>query len=318
MSNPPIIFMFSGQGSQYFQMGQALYDKYPTFRHWMDRMDLRVRELSKHSVVDVLYHQGQPKAEAFDRTLLSHPAIFMTQYAMAQTLIEARIRPDLTLGVSLGTFVAATLAGCLEVEEALTAVVKHASILESSCERGAMIAVLAEPRLYDDSDLHRYSSLAAINFDSHFVVAAPAGQVAEIERILRDRRATFQRLPVSFAFHSPWIDAAEAPFKACLRSIKAGAAVMPLACCARSRLLDALPEDHLWQVTREPIRFQRTIQHLENEGPYQYVDLGPSGTLATFTKYVLPGASASRAHAIMTPYGRDLENLAAVTAKLAS
>jgi acyl transferase domain-containing protein len=318
MSNPKIIFMFSGQGSQYFQMGQALYDKHPVFRHWMAQLDILVMELSGHSVVDVLYNRGQTKAEAFDRTLLSHPAIFMVQYAMAQTLIEASVRPVLTLGASLGTFVAATLAGCLDVEEALNAVIKHAGTLESSCEQGAMIAVLADPRLYEDAGLHRYCDLAAINFDSHFVIAAPAGQVADIENILRDKRVTYQKLPVSFAFHSQWIDAAELPFKAYLRSMNAKVAAMPVACCARSRLLNVLPEDHLWQVTREPIRFQRTIQHLESEGRYQYIDVGPSGTLATFTKYALPVTSNSRVHAILSPYGRDLENLAAVAARLAS
>src|ERR1051326_3514058 len=33
------IFMFSGQGSQYFQMGRGLYDSNNTFRKWMLRLD---------------------------------------------------------------------------------------------------------------------------------------------------------------------------------------------------------------------------------------------------------------------------------------
>ena len=35
----PIVFMFSGQGSQYFHMGKALYQSLPTFRNSMDRLD---------------------------------------------------------------------------------------------------------------------------------------------------------------------------------------------------------------------------------------------------------------------------------------
>ena len=318
MSNPKIVFMFSGQGSQYFQMGQALYDRHPVFRHWMTQMDILVRELSGHSVVDALYNRGHTKAETFDRTLLTHPAIFMVQYAMAQTLIEARVRPDLTLGASLGTFVAGALVGCFDVEEALSAVVNHAVALESSCERGAMIAALASPRLYEDAGLRRYCELAAINFDSHFVVAAPAGQVADIENILRDKGVAYQKLPVSFAFHSQWIAAAESPFKAYLRSMNAKVAMMPVACCARAQLLNALTVDHLWRATREPILFQRTIQRLEIEEPYQYINVGPSGTLATSTKYALPATSSSKVYTILSPYGRELENLAAVTARLAS
>ena len=83
-------------------------------------------------------------------------------------------------------------------------------------------------------------------------------------------------------------------------------------CCERATSLSALSEDYFWRVIRRPIRFQDSINELEKSASYRYIDVGPSGTLATFLKYLLPATSSSTAHAILTPHGRDQKNLDAL------
>src|SRR5215212_6073962 len=112
------VFLFSGQGSQYFQMGRALFETNRTFRTWMTRLDDLARQCSGRSVLDTLYSDRYAKGDPFDRTLLSHQAIFMVEYSLAQTLIEAGVWPDLVLGASLGSFAAASVAEILAVEDA--------------------------------------------------------------------------------------------------------------------------------------------------------------------------------------------------------
>jgi hypothetical protein len=70
--------------------------------------------------------------------------------------------------------------------------------------------------------------------------------------------------------------------------------------------------DFLWNVVRQPIRFQQAIAQLERGGAHRYIDVGPAGTLANFLKYGSASVTASRVHSILTPYGQDLKNLAAV------
>src|SRR5689334_17399780 len=125
MYDPRTVFMFCGQGAQYFQMGRSLYDHGGDFRRWMDAMDALVADVAGYSVIDALYRQELPKSAAFDRTALSHPALFMTQYALARTLMEADLQPDITLGASLGTFAAAAIAGHIGWEEALMVTLRH-------------------------------------------------------------------------------------------------------------------------------------------------------------------------------------------------
>ncbi|RSZ60426.1 acyltransferase domain-containing protein [Massilia atriviolacea] len=302
------VFMFSGQGSQYYQMGKQLFDADPVFRSWMTRLDDLACRIAGHRIIEAVY--AAPKSEVFDAIDYTHAAIFMVEYALAQCLIARAIVPDMTLGSSLGSFAAAAVAGYIEPEDALAAVLEQAAAFAASCERGGMIAILADPSLYEDDFLRRHSTLAAINFSTHFAVSAAHADLAPIEAVLRQRGITYQRLAVSYAFHSARIDLAEEQFAWFMKSIPCASARLPLVCCERGAALKQLSDDYFWRVVRQPIRFREAIASLEGQGRHRYIDVGPSGTLATFVKYALPDASASTAHATLTPYGQDLNNLA--------
>lgn len=309
------IFMFSGQGSHYFQMGHALYERAPAFRRWMTRLDEVVRDEAGYSVVAALYDKRNLKSDTFDDTRLTHPAIFMVEFALARHLIESGVEPDLTLGASLGMFAAVAVAGCVAPEDALLAVVRQVSAFDACCAKGGMIAVLADRSQFEQCGLDRYGEVAAENFDSHFVISAPAPNLPVLEEALRARQMTFQKLAVGFAYHSRWIDGARATFEERMKSLQTrlpGAAQIPIACCARAQVLKDLNGHGMWPVVREKIRFAQTLRVLEASGPHQLIDLGPSGTLATFARYALPAGSRSRAFPTLTPFGRDFENLAAI------
>jgi bacillaene synthase trans-acting acyltransferase len=320
----PTVFMFSGQGSQYHQMGRDLFESDAVFRESMNRLDLHARRLLGESVIDAIYSGSRD--EAFDRTLMTHPAIFMVEHALAQSLIRGGLTPAMTLGSSLGSFAAAVVAGYLDAETALTIVVKQAIAFESCCEPGSMIAVHGNPRLCDEV-LARRSELAGVNFidvhgASHFAVSAIEPALDEIESALRERNVTHQRLPVSFAYHSRWIDAARSPFESFLQSgfkvLHGATGRLPLACCEQAAVLDSLPEDFFWRVVRGPIRFPETLKLLERSGPHRYIDVGPSGTLANFVKYGLPASSASIALPTMTPFGQARKNITVLFQQFAS
>jgi len=308
--------MFSGQGAQYFQMGKGLYDGNATFRGWMNRLDEMARQWSCRSVLEALYAEANRKGHPFDRTLLTHPAIFMVEYSLAQCLIDAGLEPDMVLGASLGSFAAAAIAGAMEVEDALRAVVQQAMAFEASCQSGGMIAVLADPALFDQEFLGEHSELASVNFASHFVISARQSDLAAIEAELKRRNIGHQRLPVSFPFHSQWIECAKAPFAVFMQSIARRHGRLPMVCCDQTAVLSDVSGDYFWNVVRRPIRFRETTTWLEAQGPRRYVDVGPAGTLATFLKYGLSPGTQSTIHSILTPFGADLKNLSSLLASI--
>ncbi len=305
--------MFSGQGSQYHQMGRHLYESHPVFRDWMTRLDGVAHRLTGRSVVDAIYSGS--KAEPFARTALTHPAIFMVEYALAQCLQHEGIQPDLTLGASLGSFAAAAVAGCIEPQGALVAVLEQAAAFESTCEPGGMIAVLGDPALYPQDFLCQHSELAGISFAQHFTVSAPRHELGGIEAALKQRGVAHQRLEVSYAYHSRWIAGAQPRIATSMQVLPRWPGRLPVVCCAQAATLAELPLDFFWRVVRQPIQLRDTIAHLERPGrPLRYIDVGPSGTLATFVKYALGPGSRSSTHAVLTPYGQDGRNLASLVA----
>lgn len=302
--------MFSGQGSQYYQMGRELYEELPHFRAWLLKGDRRIKEMAGFSVLEQLYDPQRKKGDPFTRTLFTHPAIFLVEYSLAQTLRETGIEPDYVLGASMGGFAALAVAEILTFEQALQAVIEQARSLEAHCQPGGMLAVLDNPTLFDQTPwLYQQSVLAGVNFEKHFVISAGQPALAAVEQALKQTSITTAMLPVSYAFHSPLIDPARRSYCDFLQTLVHYIPQTPLICCTYAAELSDIPENYLWTIIREPIRFQKTIALLEARHPWTYLDLGPSGTLATFVKYNLPASSASDIFSVMTLFGRELSNL---------
>lgn len=304
-------FVFSGQGSQYFQMGRHFYDRNPVFRSEMLIMDQWVTQLTGRSVVRALYAGARSRVDIFDETILTHPAIFMVEYALARAVIVAGVKPQLTLGVSLGAFAAAAVSGFVDAKTALTAVISQASTCEAYCPPGGMIVVLADMAHYD-RELSSLAVLAAVNSRSHFVLSALRESCDTIEGILRNREVAFARLPISYAFHSQWIDAARQPYETFLRSFSSKAGEVPMMCSAQAAILIRIPQNYFWYVARQPILFREAVAGIAPGDRYRFIDLGPAGSLALLLNQFPRSPAVVGAYSVMSPYGRDQENFAAV------
>lgn len=310
------VFLFSGQGSQHFQMGRELFERDDCFRATIQHSDQVARERCGESVLAALFAENNRRDIPFDRLLYSHAAIFMVEHALASSLIDRGIRPDAVVGASLGAFAAAAIAGCLDPDVALSAVIEQALALEGHCEPGCMIAVVGEPARYLHPELLALCELGASHFATHKVLSLPQSNVGPVETYLRRQGVSFQRLPIGFAFHSRWIDAGEQPYKAFLQTLRPRQGDIPIACCASGKLLHSMPGEHFWSVVRDPILFQQTVGLLESQGSCRYIDVGPSGTMATFLKYGLSADSTSQAYPLMSPSGGDMDRLTQLTALL--
>jgi len=295
-------------------MGKPLFERQPVFRGHLERLDRFARERTGVSVIDQIYSPGFGASEPFDDLTITNPAIFMVEYALARTLIDMGLQIEMTLGASLGSLAAMAISEILDEYDALAMVIRMANAADAIAPRGGMIAVLAPLSLSEDPFLRKHTDVAAINFDTHFVVSTTADRLALVETYLAERGVLFQRLPVSHAFHSRAIECLEHKMRAMSANLKPKVARIPFACCAYARILTDLPPSYFWTLVRHQIRFRETAMLLEQLHPYRYVDVGPSGTLSTFAKYLLPREASDRISHTMSPFGSDNENLSALLA----
>lgn len=302
--------MFSGQGSQYYQMGKDLYAHHPVFKEWMQRLDDAARKIMGQSILEKLYDAGNHPGTPFDDTWFTHPAIFMVEYALYRVFAESGFAPDYVLGASLGEFTAAAVSGACSWEDMLSILINQVKIFQKHCLKGGMCAIVHDHRLFQRTPLlHENSELASRNFPDHFVVAGRLASLKIIENDLEKAGIAHQHLPVSFGFHSALIEPAAEKLLAIMQQQRFGTPDIPFISCVRTEVIPTVQADHWWDVVRKPVEFQQTIQKIEKDQPFIYVDLGPSGTLANFVKQNLTKRSESETFHVFSPFGQDLSNL---------
>jgi trans-AT polyketide synthase, acyltransferase and oxidoreductase domains len=301
-------FLFSGMGSQYFHMGSELFRRNPVFQNVMHQLDEQAGDLVGQSLIRYLYDEKRKISDRFDRTLFAYPAIFMVEYALAHVLLEGGIKPDYVMGTSVGEFAAAAVSGMLSTEEALDAVVRQAQLLETHCEAGGMLAVLANVSVYEASpELQAHSELAAVNYPGHFVLSGSVDGMRNAEALLK--RESVQPLAVALGFHSSMIDPAAPHVLGMLRQKQYRPAACKLISCLDGQVLEQVPDGYLWDVVRRPVQFQQAMERARQEGIESYLDLGPGGTLAGFAKKNLTASSTAKVRPVMTPFQQDVANL---------
>lgn len=307
----PIVFMYSGQGSQYYQMGQEFYHSHPAFRQSFDEADVIVRDLLGCSIRDEIF--SQPISREFSDFAASQPALVVIQYATTRMLISEGIEPDWVWGYSAGELIAAVVSGVWSLETALRLTTTQTHQVADNCPPGGMLAVLGSPALFDDiDDLRTNGSLAAVNYANHFVVAGEEDGMRRMETALKNRHVVYQRLPVRFGFHSPAIDAAAAPFQAyCATQLMLRQPSIPMLSSVTAEQVSTITTSHFWHAMRGMVRFSDALdammQHVTDG---IFIDCGPSGTLATFLKYA--GRGSVPGFPLLSPYKGEARNLSRI------
>jgi bacillaene synthase trans-acting acyltransferase len=298
--------MFSGQGSQYYRMGEELYENNPRFRLWLNHCDTLVSPLIEESLVDIIYRQGD-KGDPLDRILYSNPALLCVEYSLARLLMEMGVQPDCLLGYSLGEFTAAVVSGALNLEDGIELAIEFARLLEAAGEPGGMLAIIESQviiRRYPA--LFRNSGVTGTNFDRNFVVSGRADEIERLQRALGELKITTQRLPVNYGFHTALLDPLEDRFKVLAGRLNFNESRIDVVSALHARRIEEPGEDHLWEVVRRPVDFANAIRTMLRSSAPVFIDVGPSGTLATFVKYLLPEDSGAVHMEMINPFGRNL------------
>ncbi|MGB3466941.1 MAG: type I polyketide synthase, partial [Cyclobacteriaceae bacterium] len=195
-----IVFVFSGLGGQYLNMGFDLYEKSEVFRDLMDEGFDLVKELHDIDLKAIVY----PEVESDEHIKLlnnfdnAQMAIFVFERAIAKLLMSWGVKPSALMGYSFGELTAAHIAGVMSLRDTIRFIAKRGELI-MQCPKGSMLSVPVSKE--ELGELQDGLSLAIDNGDT-CVVSGTEEAIETLTRKLQDDRIICMKLNAGRAIHS--------------------------------------------------------------------------------------------------------------------
>lgn len=312
-----LVMLAAGQGCQYYHMAEELFRHNATFRRAMEECEALLLRAGGRPVIEVIYDPRRSLLDALDEITVSHPAVFMVQYSLARALLKLGVSPSRVGGASLGELVANVLASTMTLEDAIGLVWAQASLVRERCPAGGMMAVLGPAELARrEPELLSRCTVVGVNFDQHFVVAGRREDLEALSDALAQRLIPCQMLPVRYAFHTEMTAVIRPDFLRRVSRIRLSAPQIPLVSATISGPPPRIDVEYFRQIFDQPIGFAGLVEYLEATGPHTYLDLSPSGSLATFLRHSRAGRGPSKILPSLSMFRDDLRKLTAMRTAL--
>ena len=279
MSND-LVFMFSGQGSQYVGMGKEFYENYDAAKNVLDNAD----QIMDFDLKDMIFNGPE---EELNNTKNTQPAIYTVSAMIKAVLAENGIAPAAVAGHSLGEYSALYAAGVLNFEDGLKLVRRRGELMDQADPegKGTMAAVIGLEDEAVESVLENIDGIVTIaNYNSpgQVVISGEVEAVKEAEELLSDEGAKrVISLSVSGAFHSPLMEPAREELKNTIETVEFSDAQIPLIANVTADYVKESNEikSALIKQLNNSVRWVETINLFKKDGYENYVEVGPGRVL---------------------------------------
>ncbi len=292
-----VVFLLPGQGAQYVNMGRELYEHELAYRVAVDECVELLTEFLGLDIRQILYPaDGEALTARLQDTRYTQPALFVTEYALAQLWLSWGVRPTALAGHSLGEWVAGCLAGIFTLPDALRLVAERARLV-SELPAGQMLAVRASAEQIT-ALLPPALDLATVNGPRAVVVAGPAQAIAAFAATLAAQDVPSRPLATSHAFHSRQMEPAVAALARLLAPVPLAAPQLPIVSTVTGTWLTAAQatDPAYWAgQLRQPVQFAAALTTLLSEPNPLLLEVGPGTTLTALVRQAAGRAPAALA-----------------------
>ncbi|GFG16206.1 compactin diketide synthase mokB [Aspergillus udagawae] len=257
---PRLLFVFTGQGAFWSQMGLSLMNSFSVAKDSLARLDRITQDLQVDNLCRELSEQEvlSPK--------LSQPLSTAVQIALVDLLSSWNVHPHIVVGHSSGEVAAAYAAGSLTAQEAM-AVSYYRSIAVADAQPGAMLAVNCGPdykQLQDKLQEHDVA-ISCFNSSSNLTLGGSYEGIDRISRDLGDLGVSCRRLAVSQAYHTAAMREAARSYRELLYGKlhpKEGHTTIYSAALGKRICGNELDADFWEMHLRSPVRFEQALSNI--------------------------------------------------------
>ncbi|HVO92148.1 MAG TPA: acyltransferase domain-containing protein, partial [Terriglobales bacterium] len=285
-----LAFLFSGQASQYAQMGAELYRHQPIFREEVDLCAKVVGNRLGRPLIDVLFGEHADPT-LIDETAFTQPALFAVQAGLIALWRAWGVVPDVVLGHSIGDFAAAYCAGVYTLEQVLELIVERARLMQDLPRNGAMAAVftnapavLAAIENLGCADV----AIAALNAPESIVISGARDAIASLMRHFENGGIRCQLLKVSHAFHSPLMRPVIEEFGRVAAAVQGQPPKIAWLSTVSAAAMQESPRPRYWcDHVLNTVRFADTMRALGQTDISDLVEVGPGNALLALGRTIL-------------------------------
>ncbi len=276
-----VVFVFPGQGGQWFGMARGLLEREPVFREAMERCEAALRPHVDWSLLEQLnLPEEQSRLNDID---VIQPTLFAVQVSLAAMWRAWGVEPDAILGHSLGEVAGAYVAGALSLEDAAKVICQRSRLMKRVAGKGAM-GVVGLSVEQAEAALRGYEgrlSVAVSNSPRSTVISGEPAALDEVLNRLRAENIFARAVKVDVASHSPQMDALRPELVKTLVGLKPHAGHIPIFSTVTTEVLSGaeLTPDYWGRNLRQPVQFAMMAERLLHDGHTLFVELSPHPVL---------------------------------------
>ncbi len=272
-----VVFVFSGQGSQWPAMAMDLYDSDPAFAAAFDAVDKEIKKAGGFSVLAEI--KKDPAQSKLANINVMWPAIFAVQASLFDWLAKAEVSPDAVVGHSIGEAAAAYACGALTLKDAVAVIVWQARLVQETAGQGGM-ALIGLPREKTAAEIRPFADRLSVAIESSPEACVVSGEATAIDQLIEKLSAQdifCRKVNTDAAVHSVQMEPLEQRLLQALGKTKARENSLPFYSAVRGRLLPGTElNSAYWRDNiRRPVEFASVIDAIANDGHELFVEFAP-------------------------------------------
>ncbi|MFT7072548.1 MAG: polyketide-type polyunsaturated fatty acid synthase PfaA [Patiriisocius sp.] len=313
-STAKVASLFSGQGSQYANMGKEATSSFETLQKTIADFDAKKGNNLANKMYPKPVFTVEDKAileKNITNTEFAQPAIGAISLGYYKVFKNAGFASDMAAGHSFGELTALCASGVLSESDYMTLAIARGKAMAGenvSGDAGTMLAVKAsaleiKPLIAGITGV----SIANINASNQIVLGGTTEGITKVKTLLDTKKFRSVLLPVSAAFHTDCVGHAQKPFEKSIKAVKFLSPVLPV---YSNFTGDAYPTQAseikkiLAQHILNSVDFKSEIENMYAAGARVFVEFGPKSILTNLVKDIL----ADKEHFVVATNAKATKN----------